>query len=151
MAIRKILVAVDGSKPSVDASVQAIDISKRLNAELTAIYVVSPDTRYNYLEDTITPRLPRALKDVMMIAMQTGEKHLDRVKQKAREKDVKVKTDVIIGISSVVKEIVEYAERNKIDMIVIGSRGLSGIKKMLLGSVANGVVTYAHCPVLVVK
>jgi nucleotide-binding universal stress UspA family protein len=151
MAIRKILVAVDGSKPSVDASVQAIDISKRLNAELTAIYVVSPDTRYNYLEDTITPRLPRALKDVMMIAMQRGEKHLDEVKQKAREKDVRVKTDVIIGISSVVKEIVEYAEKNKIDMIVIGSRGLSGIKKMLLGSVANGVVTYAHCPVLVVK
>jgi len=151
MAIRKILVAVDGSKPSVDASVQAIDISKRLNAEMTAIYVVSPDIRYNYLEDTITPRLPRALKDVMMIAMQTGEKHLDKVKQKAREKDVRVKTDVIIGISSVVKEIVEYAEKNKIDMIVIGSRGLSGIKKMLLGSVANGVVTYAHCPVLVAK
>ena len=151
MAIRKILVAVDGSKPSVNASVQAIDISKRLNAELTAIYVVSPDTRYNYLEDTITPRLPRALKDVMMIAMQRGEKHLDEVKQKAREKDVRVKTDVIIGISSVVKEIVEYAEKNKIDMIVIGSRGLSGIKKMLLGSVANGVVTYAHCPVLVAK
>jgi nucleotide-binding universal stress UspA family protein len=151
MAIRKILVAVDGSKPSVDASVQAIDISKRLNAGMTAIYVVSPDIRYNYLEDTITPRLPRALKDVMMIAMQTGEKHLDKVKQKAREKDVRVKTDVIIGISSVVKEIVEYAEKNKIDMIVIGSRGLSGIKKMLLGSVANGVVTYAHCPVLVVK
>jgi nucleotide-binding universal stress UspA family protein len=151
MAIRKILVAVDGSKPSVDASVQAIDISKRLNAEMTALYVVSPDIRYNYLEDTITPRLPRALKDVMMIAMQTGEKHLDKVKQKAREKDVRVKTDVIIGISSVVKEIVEYAEKNKIDMIVIGSRGLSGIKKMLLGSVANGVVTYAHCPVLVAK
>ena len=151
MTIRRILVAVDGSKPSVDASVQAIDISKRLNAELTAIYVVSPDTRYNYLEDTITPRLPRALKDVMMIAMQRGEKHLDEVKQKAREKDVRVKTDVIIGISSVVKEIVEYAEKNKIDMIVIGSRGLSGIKKMLLGSVANGVVTYAHCPVLVAK
>jgi nucleotide-binding universal stress UspA family protein len=151
MAIRKILVAVDGSKPSLIASVQAIDISKRLNAEMTAIYVVSPDIRYNYLEDTITPRLPRALKDVMMIAMQTGEKHLDKVKQKAREKDVRVKTDVIIGISSVVKEIVEYAEKNKIDMIVIGSRGLSGIKKMLLGSVANGVVTYAHCPVLVAK
>jgi nucleotide-binding universal stress UspA family protein len=151
MAIRKILVAVDGSKPSLIASVQAIDISKTLNAEMTAIYVVSPDIRYNYLEDTITPRLPRALKDVMMIAMQTGEKHLDKVKQKAREKDVRVKTDVIIGISSVVKEIVEYAEKNKIDMIVVGSRGLSGIKKMLLGSVANGVVTYAHCPVLVAK
>ena len=56
-----------------------------------------------------------------------------------------------MGISSVVKEIVEYAEKNKVDMIVVGSRGLSGIKKMLVGSVASGMVTYAHCPVLVAK
>jgi nucleotide-binding universal stress UspA family protein len=54
-------------------------------------------------------------------------------------------------MSSVVKEIIEYAEKNRIDMIVIGSRGLSGIKKMLLGSVANGVLIYSHCPVLVTK
>ncbi|TLX90114.1 MAG: universal stress protein [Thaumarchaeota archaeon] len=151
MPIRRILVAVDGSKPSIDASAHAIDMAKRLDAELTAIYVVSPDIRYNYLEDTITPRLPGALKDIMMITMQRGGKHVGKVKQKAMEKNVSVKTDVIIGISSIVKEIVEYAEKNKMEMIVIGSRGISGIKKMLLGSVASGVVTYAHCPVLVVK
>jgi nucleotide-binding universal stress UspA family protein len=151
MVIRRILVAVDGSKPSFDASVHAIDIAKSLNAELIALYVVSPDARYDYIEDTITPRLPRALKDVMMIAMQRGEKHLDKVKQKAKEKNVRVKIDVVIGISSVVKEIVNYAEKNRINMIVVGSRGLSGIKKMLLGSVASGVVTYSHCPVLVAK
>jgi len=151
LPIRRILVAVDGSKPSIDASAHAIDMAKRLDAELTAIYVVSPDIRYNYLEDTITPRLPGALKDIMMITMQRGGKHVGKVKQKAMEKNVSVKTDVIIGISSIVKEIVEYAEKNKIEMIVIGSRGISGIKKMLLGSVASGVVTYAHCPVLVVK
>ena len=151
MVIRRILVAVDGSKPSFDASVQAIDIAKSLNAELIALYVVSPDARYDYIEDTITPRLPRALKEVMMIAMQRGEKHLDKIKQKAKEKNVRVKVDIVIGISSVVKEIVNYAEKNRINMIVVGSRGLSGIKKMLLGSVASGVVTYAHCPVLVAK
>jgi len=151
LPIRRILVAVDGSKPSFDASAHAIDMAKRLDAELTAIYVVSPDIRYSYLEDAITPRLPGVLKDIMMIAMQRGGKHVDKVKQKAVEKNVRVKTDVIIGISSIVKEIVEYAEKNKIEMIVIGSRGISGIKKMLLGSVASGVVTYAHCPVLVVK
>lgn len=151
MATRRILVAVDGSKPSIDASVQAIDIAKRYDAELIALYVVSPDIRYNYLEDVITPRLPRALKDVMMFAMQKGAKHVDKVKQKASEQNVKVKTDVVIGISSVVKEIIDYAERNKVDMIVIGSRGLSGIKKMLLGSVASGVLIYSHCPVLVTK
>jgi nucleotide-binding universal stress UspA family protein len=151
LAIQRILVAVDGSKPSMDASIQAIDIAKRYDAELIALYVVSPDIRYNYLEDVITPRLPRALKDVMMIAMQKADRHVDKVKQKASEKNVKVKTDVVIGISSVVKEIIEYAEKNRVDMIVIGSRGLSGIKKMLLGSVASGVLIYSHCPVLVTK
>jgi nucleotide-binding universal stress UspA family protein len=64
---------------------------------------------------------------------------------------VTVKTEVLIKYTSVVKEIVEYAENNKVDMIVIGSRGMAGFKKLLLGSVANGVVTYSHCPVLVVK
>ena len=71
--------AVDGSKPSIDASVQAIDIAKRYDAELIVLYVISPDTRYNYLEDVITPGLPRAMKDVMMIAMQKGAKHVDKV------------------------------------------------------------------------
>jgi nucleotide-binding universal stress UspA family protein len=80
-----------------------------------------------------------------------GQKHLNKVKRKAAEKNLKVKTDIVVGITSTVKEIVEYAEKNKMDLIVIGSRGLSGFKKMLLGSVASGVVTYSHCPVLVVK
>ena len=151
MTNRRILVAVDGSKPSIDASIQAIDLAKSLNAELIALYVVSPDARYDFVEDTITPRLPGALKDVIMIAMQRGEKNLDKVRQMAKEKNVKVKTDVVIGISSIVKEIVDYAEKNRINIIVGGSRGLSGLKKMLLGSVASGVVTYAHCPVLVAK
>ena len=43
------------------------------------------------------------------------------------------------------------AEENDINLIVIGTRGLSGFKKLLLGSVATHVITYAHCPVLVVK
>ena len=143
--------AVDGSKPSIDAVTQALDKAKKPGAELIALYVVSPDIRYHYLEDTITPKLPEALKDVLMIAMQRGEKHVDRVRQMARQKNIRVKTDVIVGISSVVKEIVDYVHKNKIDMIIVGSRGLSGIKKMLLGRVASGVVTYSHCPVLVAK
>lgn len=151
MTVRRILVAVDGSKPSIDASVQAIDIAKKLGAELIALYVVSPDTRYHYLEDTLTPKLPSAFKEVLMLAMQRGEKHVNNVRYMAKQKNIKIKTDVVVGISSVVKEIVEYAHKNKIDMIVIGSRGLSGFKKMLLGSVASGVVTYADCPVLVAK
>ena len=55
MTFRRILIAVDGSKLSIDANDQFIDIAKRLNAEMVELYVVSPDTRYDYLEDTITP------------------------------------------------------------------------------------------------
>jgi nucleotide-binding universal stress UspA family protein len=52
---------------------------------------------------------------------------------------------------SVEGAIVNYAERENVDLIIIGTRGRSGITRMLLGSVASEVVTYAHCPVMVVK
>ena len=53
--------------------------------------------------------------------------------------------------SSTPAAIVTYAEQNNIDIIVMGTRGRLGFKKMLLGSTALGVLTYAHCPVMIVK
>jgi nucleotide-binding universal stress UspA family protein len=92
------------------------------------------------------------MKEIESMEMEKAQREVvDKVKQKATENNVSVKTEVLIKYTSVVKEIVEYAEDNKVDMIVIGSRGVTGLKKILLGSVANGVVTYSHCPVLVVK
>jgi nucleotide-binding universal stress UspA family protein len=73
------------------------------------------------------------------------------VRQKATEMNVKVKTDVISDFTSVTKDILEYAKANKVDIIVVGSRGMTGFKKLLVGSVASGVVTYSECPVVVVK
>lgn len=148
MLIRKILVAVDGSNPSFNASTYAIDLAKRFEAELIALHVIDP--RYSKLEIALSPR-PGRFKEIATIVMEKGEQIVDTVKQKAREKKVSVKTNVIIGTTSVVKEIVQYAHKKKIDMIVIGSRGMTGFKKLLLGSVASGVVTYSDCPVLVVK
>jgi nucleotide-binding universal stress UspA family protein len=52
---------------------------------------------------------------------------------------------------SVLSTILDYAEEQNINLIVVGTTGRSGIKKMLLGSVASGLVTYALCPVLVIK
>jgi nucleotide-binding universal stress UspA family protein len=149
--IKKILVAVDGSKASLNAGNQAIDLAKKHQAELTALYVISSDIRYDYLEDVDTARLSGPLRGTVMSAMEGGQKYVDAVKQKASETNISVRTDVVISSTSVVKAIVEYAEEKKMDLIVIGSRGMSGIKRMLLGSIASGVVTYADCPVLVVK
>jgi nucleotide-binding universal stress UspA family protein len=151
ITIKRILAAIDGSKPSLDASEQAISLAAKYEAELIAVHVVSPDVRHGYLEDVITPGLPASLKEVVVLAMEKGQKYLDDVKQNASENKVEVRTEVLIGGSSVVKEIVEYAEEHQIDLIVIGTRGISGIKKMLLGSTASGVLSYAQCPVLIVK
>jgi nucleotide-binding universal stress UspA family protein len=53
--------------------------------------------------------------------------------------------------TSVVPAIVDYAEKNKVDLIVTGTKGRSGFTKLLLGSVASGIVTFASCPVMVAK
>ena len=146
MSIRKILVALDGSNPSFNASTYAIDFAKRYDAELIVLSIVSP-IPYSQFEYANIGRM----KEIETIEKEKSEQYIDKVKQKAIENKVTVKTEVLIKYTSVVKEIVEYAENNKVDMIVIGSRGMAGFKKLLLGSVANGVVTYSHCPVLVVK
>lgn len=149
--MQKILVAVDGSGQSMVAARTAIDIAEKYGTELIVLHVISPDVRYGYLEDVITPGFPAALKEVVLLATEKGQKYLDEVKRYASDGKVKIQTEVLIAATSVVKEIVQYAEEHKIDLVVVGTRGTSGIKKMLLGSTAWGLVTYAHCPVLVVK
>ena len=62
-----------------------------------------------------------------------------------------VKGETIRGSESVVQAIVEFAEQENVDLIVIGTRGLGGFKKMLVGSVSSGVITHAHCNVVVVR
>jgi nucleotide-binding universal stress UspA family protein len=73
-----------------------------------------------------------------------------QVKVKANEKDIHIKTE-IISSKDIAGGMLDFAEENNIDLIVIGTRGRSGFKRLLVGSVASHVVAYAHCPVLVVK
>ncbi len=75
----------------------------------------------------------------------------DKIKEKAEHNKIQLKTDIVVTPVSVVGSMIDYAEKERADLIVIGTRGRSGFKKMLLGSVASGVVKYSHCPVLVVK
>ncbi|MDQ5869490.1 MAG: universal stress protein [Thermoproteota archaeon] len=69
----------------------------------------------------------------------------------AESQCVDFRFEVIVTPASIVAAIVEYAEKNSADLIVMGTRGLSGLKKMMLGSVASGVVICSSCPVLIVK
>ncbi len=61
------------------------------------------------------------------------------------------KSEVIVTPASIVTAIVEYAEKNYAELIVLGTGGLSGPKSMMLGSVASGVIICSFCPVLIIK
>jgi nucleotide-binding universal stress UspA family protein len=79
-----------------------------------------------------------------------GQEYLDTIKLEVGEidKDIQVRTELIAS-PSVVGGIVDFAERENINLIVVGTKGRSGLKKLLLGSVASGIINYAHCPVLI--
>jgi len=131
------LVAVDGSETSSNAAKIAIDLSKKFGAKLIALHIVPPNLRFN--------------KEIFDIANQNGQKIVNEVREKAVAKGVDVQTEVISDVISITKVIVDYAEENDVNLIVLGTRGISGIKRLLLGSTASGVVTYSHCPVMVVR
>lgn len=142
----RILVAVDGSESSMDAADYAIDMAKMYNAQLT-ILTVSHISMSSY-----------GLAGLPDSMVQTKEKHalestqwFDNLNQRAKQNDVQLKTELIDSQMSIDGTIAEYAENHDIDLIILGTRGRSGFKKLLLGSVASGVVNYATCPVMVVK
>jgi len=56
-----------------------------------------------------------------------------------------------MDVKSIIESIIEYATQRNIDLIVIGTRGRTGLKRFFIGSVANGVVQHAHCSVLLVR
>lgn len=145
----KILVLVDGSEYSISALEHASNIAKQYNSELIALYILSPKIRYDelFVDKKQGETLP-SLNKLIELSYLESHNWLNELKEKVNGK---LTTDVIIAKKSVVTEIVEYAEKHNIDLIVMGTRGRSGLKKLLLGSTAQGVITYAHCPVLVVR
>ena len=159
------MVALDGSEPSMDAVDNAIYIARKNGADLTALYVVSSPTVADYTSDMPEDQIPETVKKVVQNSKQESQPWFNKVSEKVTAaataivkedtkkttRTIQLKTEVIVSPLSVIGSIVEYAERESIDLIVIGTRGRSGFKRLLLGSTALGVVTHAHCPVMVVK
>lgn len=136
----KILVAVDGSQPSMNAAVRAITLANEYQARLTGLYVVPSNIGYGYLDDNTLSEWPAEIRRIISNAITKGEGYLDSIKEKAIENAIQFESKVILGGSSVVRAIIEYAENNDMDLIVMGTIGISGFKRLLLGT-----------PVLLVK
>lgn len=147
----KVLVCVDGSESSMKAADYAVMLAKQSGAEVFALNVIVSQLGYAYSAGPFGLVTPNTINDILKKSKQEAQKWFDDIGKNAVTNGVKFKTEVVVSPTSTVPAIVDYAERNKVDLIVVGTRGRSGFTKLLLGSVASGVVTYASCPVMVVK
>jgi nucleotide-binding universal stress UspA family protein len=151
--ISRILVAVDGSIESMAAATYAITIARNYDAELFTLTIINTQpwfhssTLYGWADD-------QTIEKVYTKDRNESQRWADEIINNAKVNGIKVISKILMDpttSSSTPAAIVNYAEQNNIDLIVMGTRGRSGFKKMLLGSTALGVLTYAHCPVMIVK
>jgi len=149
----KILVAIDGSEESIKASKYVIDnitFNQRADLQFIAVTVIEL-TKLNISTFIAAPTY--GLEDLEKKRKQAQEwlSNIEKLIQH-KDKNIKFKSDILedptLKVSSI---IINYAESENVNLIVVGNRGRHGFKRMLLGSVASDIVTYAHCPVLVVK
>ena len=145
---RKILVATDGSNLSKKAVSQAIGLSQLMGAELVALKVV-PRYPQTYFEGGVA----LAASEISRIEKQWaehGQAVVDAVAKSAKTKGVACKA--LIAKSDLVSEaVIATAKKNKCDLIVMASHGRRGIKRLLLGSEPQQVLTHSHIPVLVLR
>lgn len=141
-AIEKILVPTDGSDYSIRAAEYAISIAKTHNAEITAIYVVDELVIDAFSESTVREGIERELKT-------DGQRYVNYVKTLAEKAGVKATSKVTKGRPF--EQITGFAKGLEVDLIVLGTYGHRGAERILLGSVAERVIEYSPCPVLVVK
>lgn len=145
---KRILVATDGSTLSKKAVTNAIELAASCSAELLALKVV-PRYPQAYFEGSI----PLSGEEVARVEKQWAEsaqQQLASVEKSAKAKSVSAKT-LVIKSDVVSDAIVAAAKKHKADLIVMASHGRKGIKRLLLGSETQQVLTHSHIPVLVLR
>jgi len=156
LLFEKILVPLDGSEHSLRALEIAIQMAKKFEGKITLIHVYSVTVRPIIVPEptTFTPpgipvMTPTEVSKVAEASRKAGSRILDDGEQKVKTEGAQVET--LLKEGHTVQEIINTAREGKFDLIVMGARGLSKIKEILLGSVSDGVTRNAPCPVLVVK
>lgn len=139
--ISSILVPLDGSTHAERALTYALDLAKKYEAKVTLVHVVA---RLIYaFAETYGDLAALSSKEME----EEGHRILNRAAEVVKSQQVQASTRVLHGNPA--EEIIKESEN--VDLIVIGCRGLTGVKAFLLGSVSSRVSRYARCPVLIVK
>lgn len=143
---QNIMIATDGSEAAKKAVDAAIKLAKLNKAKLYAVHVIAPG------ELSVNLRDPRDLewKDSMKVYLEKqGGEVTAYVEDAGKTADVEVESIVLEGNPA--NEIINFAQKNDIDLIIMGTLGKTGIQRFLLGSVTENVIRHSKKPVLVVR
>ena len=144
MTFKKILVPIDGSTFSTKALATATEMAKNNGAEIMILACLRKEDVGAWYHNK------KANRQVMNTAKKFAKQFMVKIEDGIRKKGLTVSSS-IIETKSLVNGIIGFADSKKADLIVMGSHGRTGFKKMLLGSVSNGVLQQARQPVLIVK
>jgi nucleotide-binding universal stress UspA family protein len=142
----RVLAALDGSREAEAAARAAVEISAATDSELHLVYALPTQERLPYPNPMMAERWTASLEE----AKREARRFVDGWAQRIRAAGDKV-ADAHLVFGQPDEEIVQLAEELDAGLVVMGSRGLGGIRRALMGSVSDSVVRHAHCPVLVVS
>ncbi|MGB4439206.1 MAG: universal stress protein [Sedimentibacter sp.] len=146
--MKKIIVPVDGSPASEKAAEKAIEIAKIYGSEITFITIV--DARYIYTYDVGgIVSLPFDYPQITTGLIELQTKILDAFTDKLNLNGINIEKLVLHGVAY--EEILKYAKKINCDLIVMGRRGFSKVKRFFVGSVTQRVISDAPCPVLIIN
>lgn len=151
----RVLVAIDGSTSSMHTIDCAISIAMKNNSQLVILYVIDV-YKYPYLPSSII-LAPTFGSEKYLEERNEVEEQMNKIKEKYKQKtknnidSKELKTEIVEGTKSAATTIIEYAESENIDLIIIGSRGRTSFKKLLLGNVSFDIIKNAHCAVLIIR
>ena len=143
LAFRKVMVATDGSEPSMRAAAMAIEIAHNYGAELLAVHVVDEELLREFCRS-----LGKDEKQARETLAADAEKYLQEIRNLAEDR---VKTATMVEYGTPHEALLRAAQREKVNLIVMGKVGRRGPRRVLTGSVTQRVIDLAEIPVLVVK
>ena len=149
--IRKILLAMDGSESSFRASRYAIGLAKAVDSEITLLHVTENIRQAGAIGLLARYGGVRPARGFFKVSEKAARKWIRKVEREAENNGVKLSTKIVLDQSSKPEEILKHAEKSRADLIILGTRGLTKFKRIMIGSVANAVIGNAKCPVLIVK
>ena len=146
VAVKKILTPIDRSGYKEKILAYAVSLGKAWGAELTVIHVIDPGRGVpgGRVKEKEREREEEAKREAEVLVLNTIDPLI-------RKEGINIKKEVVEESDTVEKAIIDYAKKNNIDVIVIGTKGMTAVEEYFFGSVANAVIHHAHCPVFAIR